>query len=420
MPRKASKWTYSYGERPDTVNALEKEPGGPVYLRWHRTEWEPLGFRVRVNGKLAADAVQEAKDAAERKNLELRLARLRGKVEPQKLTVGRAWDLFLDEAEGALPSSSTARRMYRRISARWRARLGAETPWQQVTRNRVEAVLRDLADTPTEAWHTGRLLRRLWKWLDESAGYEGINNPTKGIQFGKLLSGRRPHRPRYTAAEVAKLIETRHDPRNDPRWALFLALMDDSGRRGVELRSVRRSDLDRPLNSQLPVEQAPYGWLWFAGVKGQQGQPHPLTSFERREIDLALATWARELEDERLRNPDFDWLLIPGGVFPQAGVYRTTAWGLSHPISYTTTRQDWLLQAETVAGIQHVQGRALHGVRRAWADYTRNAIGLDAATTAGGWSTRQTLEGTYLEDEKYGDLSAAREAHERKRRGPNV
>jgi hypothetical protein len=416
--RKRKAWSHTYGQRPDTVTAREKYVGGNLYLRSRADADVPLGFKVRgPDGELDPTAEREARRVAEDRNLELRLERQRGVAEPQRLTVGEALALFRDPVRGAMPRSRSGKKMYTRLLGRWEAFLKPATPWQQVYPKDVRALLRVLREGeghPTEAEHALKILGRVYRWLDGSAGYEGIRNPTKGIPLKEALGeDYRPNKPRYTAAEARRLVETRHDPRLDPRWALFLALMDDSGKRGVSIRHLWRSDLNKPLQDPVPEGAAPYGWIWFSGRKGQKGAPHPLTDFERREIDLALSTWLADLEDAHQRGEIADYLLIPGEYFPEAGRFQPHHAGVRAPISYQTTK-DWLRKAEGVADVPYVKGRGLHGLRRAWVDVTRAALGIEGAQFAGDWSSRSTVEG-YAEEVKWDVRDAARQVHEKKR-----
>lgn len=422
MARPRKLWRYSYGQRPDTVQAIEKRMGAPVYLRWTDERGgeagRTLGLRVRdASGRIDPDAEAEAMRAARERSLELQYGRLRGVTEPARLTVGEAVALFTDPKRGAMPKSASARSMYARLLQRFRGYTGPDKAWARVVPADVRALVREIRDAegnPTEAWHLVKVIRRLWRWMDEDAGYEGIRNPTKGIKLKKdtVGGGYRPNKPRFTAAEALALIETRHDPRLDKRWALFLALMDDSGRRGVQIRRLMRSDVNRKLSGDVPVEFAPYGWVWYAGTKGQGGVPHFLTQFEHRELQLALSTWLAPLED-RWQQDGRDYPLLPGEVFPPEGVFRPGRVGVDVPVSYETTKK-WLRLAEQVAGVPYVPGRGLHGIRRTWVDITRTGMGIEGAQFEGGWSSRETVEG-YAEDLKIDVRDAARRLHEKKR-----
>lgn len=421
MARKKARapWTYSYGEAPDRVQVREKYVGGRLYLRSRLDADAPLGFRVRdEDGEPDAAAVAEAKKRAKSRNLELRIERSRDTPEPARLTVGQAAAQFQDPARGAMPKSASARKLYTRLLRRWESHLGTGTPWQRVVRADVEALLRVLRDQeghPMEAWHAVKVLRRLHAWLDGWAGYEGLRNPTKGIQLSAVPEEHEPRKPRYSQAEAAALIAARHHPDLDPRWALFLALMDDSGRRGVSIRSLWRSDLGKlpPQAAPPSAEDAPYGWIWFQGVKGQKGGAVLLTDFQRRELDLAFATWLRRLEAAYRAGTLPDYRLIPGEYFPASGAFEPGQAGVTAPVSYQTTKV-WLRAAERAAKVPHVAGRGLHGIRRHWVDLTRAGMGIEGAQFAGDWSSRETVEG-YAEEAKWDVRAAARRLHEKKR-----
>ncbi len=423
MARPRKLWRYSYGQRPDTVQAIEKRVGSPIYLRWTDAHGEEtgrtLGFRIRLpDGRIDPDAEAEAMRAARERSVELHYGRLKNVTEPARLTVGIAFELFTDPVRGAMPKSQSAKGMYLRLLRRFRSYVGPDRPWAKVVPADVRALIRQMRDVegnPTEAWSLVKVLRRMWRWLEEDAGFEGIRNPTKGIKLkaDTVGSAYRARKPRFTPDEARRMIETRHDPRLDPRWALFVALMDDSGRRGVQIRRLMRSDLNRDLPADVPQEAAPYGWLWFQGTKGQAGVPHFLTEFEHRELQLAFATWLAPLEDEWTEQGK-DYPLIPGETYPVGGAFTPDRVGSRIPISYETTKL-WLRQAQEVAGVPHVTGRGLHGIRRTWVDITRAGLGIEGAQFEGGWSSRETVEG-YAEDLKIDVRDAARRLHEQKRK----
>lgn len=418
MARKRKLWSYSYGDYPDTVTVREKYLASNLYLRSRRDEDTALGFKVRgPDGQLDPAAEKSAREAAQSRNLDLRLQRTRNVTEPHKLTVGEGIERFA--ASRAMPKSSSARGQYNRHLARWKSHLKPATPWQSLVRENVSellAVMKEDEEHAWEAWHALKVIRRVRTWLEEEAGFDGLKDPTKGLKLSKLVEGVEVRKPGFSEEEAGRLIGQRHHPDLDPRWALFLAFADDSGRRGVSIRQAVRSDLNRlPVGAAPPPSAGvPHGWIWYAGRKGQKGKPHPLTEFERQELDRALATWLSELEAAYQRGALPDYQLVPGEYFPDSGVYHPGHAGVRKPISYNTTL-GWLLKAEEKAGVPHVERRGLHGIRRAWVRLTRPALGLETTQYAGGWSDAGTVAG-YDEDMKWDAQIAARQVHEQKRR----
>ena len=72
--------------------------------------------------------------------------------------------------------------------------------------------------------------------------------------------------------------------------------------------------------------------------------------------------------------------------------------------------RDWWYRAEELAGLEHIEGLAWHGLRRKFADDLRH-VPLKDLADLGGWSTPRTI----LEVYQGSDLDAMREAQGRRR-----
>lgn len=424
-----------HGHRPYTVTLREeKVPGTGVVLDYRqdgRRVKESLGFSVRrrEGRRWVWDAamLERAREKARDRSAGLRLDRLRVENEPVVLTVDEAFRAFNDEARGALPASRSLRRAHLRARGVWVHWLGADTPWNRILRSNVEALMKHYASK--ESPRTGRtmiptglryveVLRACHRWLEEKAGYDDLRDPTKGFDYAGWRKKHRPARPRYTDAEAAALLKVRHDV--DPRFALYLALVDDSGARGKAIRSLWRSMVDCALEQPPTTDQAPYGWVLFQALKGQDPVLHFLTAFERREISVATDGYLSELE-AAWEAHGTDYPLFPAvrqESLTEGRPVRTEQSRAYVPVGATGPRR-WLLEAERAAEVEHVAGRGYHGFRRRASDYLLEATDLKTLTVAQGWSSQATPERIYIEKRRHPDRARARAAMEEKRReGP--
>lgn len=419
----------SFGRRPYTVTLREeKEPGVNVLLdytvaggaRRKRT----LGYPVRaLKGKRwewDEAALERAREAAEDRSAELRLARMREEVlTADSLTFAAAVALFTDPEKGGLPKDRRTGKGYVRLLKRWTALFGAETPWNRITPAQVLARTREreTAGQIPQALNEARVLRILTRWLRGPARIGGLLDPMEGFPWKKLNERHTPKRPRYTREQLAAIVKKRHEV--DPRFALYLALMDDSGARSKAVRMLKRSAVDIELESPPSKEEAPYGWLLFPALKGQRAPLHLLTAFERRELEVALGGYLRVLEAEYQAGEIEDYPLFPGARLAdkREKVVELSQGGALRPADATVV-SDWLRAAEKLAEVEHVRGRGYHGIRRTVADLLYEELGLDGLTTALAWSTRATPEQIYVDHRRMPDRVRAREAMERKRRDP--
>lgn len=416
--RKDELWSESVGERPNTVRVREeKKPGDIVYLRWSNPDgtpgWRSLETRVRDDkGRLLRDACNRALEAGKDKSAELRIERLRHEtVMPAKLTVGQAFDRFHDPLTGRRPKSDGAWRNHRNAAKLWRNVLGEHTPWNQITPAQVEAAAFRIKAEGKGEWAVMavKVLRACFYWLRNKAKMRGLDNPVEGFGWEELKKGLKPRRKRYTPDELRALLKVRDAV--DPRFALFLALDVVSGARGASVRTTWRSAVDGPSEYPPDQAQAPHGWIVLPGLKAQEDPVVFLTQFARRELDRALTGYLRELE-ERYQADGVDYPLFPGAHKQgEWDTIRPTDARAYKPITPSPTK-DWLRDAEELAGIEHQEWRAWHGIRRSWSDRIYEEHGLDTVTAAGAWASRDVPERIYLDRKKHKDRAKAREAME--------
>lgn len=418
----------SFGRRPYVVTLREeKEPGSNVildYTRAGKRRKTTLAYPVRrQSGRrwIWDDAALErAREAAEDRSAELRLDRTRADVlETEVLTFGKAVALYTDPKTGGLPPSVKTQNGYIRHLKTWTRVLGYDTPWNRITPARVLARTRELeqAGRIPGALNEARVLRVLHRWLSGPARLTGLLDPVQGFPWKRLNQAHQPARPRFTAAQLAAIVKVRHDV--DPRFALYMAMVDDSGARSKALRILMRTAIDRPLEDPPTAEDAPYGWALFPALKGQRATLHLLTAFERRELEIAFTGYLRELEAAYQAGELADYPLFPGArLRDKAEKVVGLRQGGSLRCADATVITEWLRDAEALAKVEHVRGRGYHGIRRSVSDLLLEELGLDGLTVAMGWSTRNTPEQIYVDRRRMPDRVRAREAMERKRGRP--
>jgi len=424
----------SFGRRPHTVTLREeKEPGSNVILDFTSAEGRmkpSLGYPVRTGtGRRMAwdwDKLEQARQAAEDKAATLRLGQLRKETTEDRMTVGSAFALYHDPDRGGVRGAKSTISSHRDARAKWEAWLGKDTPWNSVTEADVEGMLqkyRDRGMIPT-AVNCLQKLRACFNWLRKKKKLKHLDDPTESIELREVSAGHRANRPRYSPEEAKQIVAVRD--RVDPRFALMVALMDDSGARREALRRTWRSDINHPLDYD-PGEQAPYGWILLPSLKQQERPTAYLTAFQRREIDRALSGYLKNLE-RLYQEHGTDYPLFPSArcgamneptirVTPgrdKDGVWRAAQRNAYTPISATSTNT-WMRNAEKLAGVPHVYWRAWHGLRRAVSDYLEEETDLATLTTALGWSSQNVPEQIYLEKGKSTKRGRARDAMEKKR-----
>lgn len=415
MARPRKRWSCSVGRYGSTVRLYEPRLGAPLRWDWRddagrqRPELDPP-LRVRDTASSAVDPRREraARALCERKAALLFLPRARADMEPERLTLGEAYALYFDPRRRALPKAKSSRRHHEYSRQFWERELGVESEWETLKPADVRGALIRMRESGRVATAAKLLqnLRTLARWLVEGMDLD-VRDPARGVSTKQITEGYEPARPRYSEAEVRKVVK--HARKADPRFRLFMELLADSGARSGQVRFAMRSGLDVELEPAVPDGYAPHGWLLLPGVKRQRPMLVYLTERQRAEIDAAigsyLATWEAEWEADGA-----DYPLIPGGRLTNRGrldmariereaVSYETLWGV-------------LKQVETAAGVEQKPKRAFHGLRRAWADITRQEIGSDAAAAAGGWSRRETFDNIYVSPIKHADLKRAREARE--------
>jgi hypothetical protein len=411
----AGRLSESYGERGNTVRLWEREPGSAVMLQWGKPpSYESLGYAVRERdgrGRWAwdADRLERAREEAKDKAAKLRLGQVRSSVQATALTVREAFDLFTDDHAGGMPGSSAARRNHRNTARVFSGALGGR-PWNTVPPAEWEAVIWRAkgAGKHGKAEMLAKNLRTVHRWLVKKRRMRDLLDPLDEFDWKALRRGVKPRRERYTEQEMARLLDVRDGV--DPRFALALVIAAEAGPRSKAIRLWVRSQLDMPMQPAPTADEAPNGWTYLPPLKGQDEPLIFLTAFARREIEKALTGYLRHLE-ARYQGEGIDYPMLPGARIADAKpqVVRLDQSGALRPVGESPLK-DWLVKAERLAGVKHVEHRGWHGLRRLWTDRVEDVAGLDVAAVAGQWADRSMVERIYRRKAQHGKLAKAREA----------
>lgn len=361
---------------------------------------ENLGFKVRnSDGQIVPALKKKAlKIAAERSNQRLTgetLADVQDEEDeeaaPDDPTLAEVFDRFRTEEKPEL--SEGRQKEIERSLVCWERYLGPNFPlidfarsdWNRFTRDRRRGRIdhagervknpderREVSDATVR--HDLGALRQVCRWAkDYRVGRRSFLlpfDPTRGCEMPSVPdSNREP----YDDEEVEALLKVA----DQIRW----------GRPGEKQRApfkeafVIARDLGRRIGSILALrwsdwypDEGTYGVLRWRAEEDKVSQESwtPVTP----EVREALTAWRKE----------------------QMASGEASCWVFPAPRSeghvMTEVAAKWLLEAEELAGVEHIKWRLWHGLRRRWAT-KRKGMSLKDVAKAGGWKTTQTLEQVY-------------------------
>ncbi len=351
------KWSHSVGEKPNTVRAFERQPGGTLYLGCYTNgtfERRSLKHRDKVKAK------REARQL---------LAKLeKGEPADRHVTVADLVRLAGRDSEKLRPR---VREHYELRAGLWLNYLGRDFDIRRLTGAHWAAFIADRRE--------GRINAHGLRVSGPSVGERVIEGELRWLRMAcriavrdKLLQGdptfglpiptnTKPNRPVYTASEFKALLAVAAKLHRYFRPLLILA--NETGRRFSAIAALKWSDVDLDQNTiTWRADSDKLGEDWIT----------PLSPDARRTI-----------EQVRAERPPFD---------PDAYLFPHPS-RPGHPVlRWVATR--WLHRAETRAGVKHTQGRAWHGFRRKAATETKHLPAKDAAYYFG-WKDIRTMQRAY-------------------------
>ncbi len=367
---KRKRWRYKTGMRGATAIAFEREPGGVLYLARY------------IRGVLVRESLRHRdKELARRQAVEL-AAKLAQGEDGRDRPVSLAELIGLSERESN--QSPRVQAQYRAHAECWLNYLGPSfdmrafglKEWTSFTRDRMAGRIDALGRVvrPGERRPVGerivaaalQYLRRACKLATMErvgTGYLLARDPTTGLPLPRNPN---PQRGVYNDQEYEALLMVA-DRVHEYLWPL-LVLCNETGRRMGAVAALRWSDWLEDGSILWRADSDKLGKKWIT----------PIT----HEAKAALERVRRE------RPGVGDALLSPQPTNPNRPVARQDM-------------REWLVEAERLAGIEHIAQRGWHGFRRRFATQRRHLPPKDVAYL-GGWISTYTMQQAYEQVDRDG------------------
>jgi hypothetical protein len=371
---------YSAGEPGrNLVKVYERYAGGPLQV-----EMWPRGRRKRESlRKVAGRPIRDqalARQLADRIASELNRDAEREDVRallgiPDRHTLGELLEEYHTKRERRWAGSNLPKQ--RVLKQWWADRLGADVDVRQVRTVDVEEIVADEADlrewSPrTEAKFLKYLItafnfgRLKLKWYGEEATLSAVDVPSPD-----------PNAPSYDTDEIRAMLQ-RGLPAVDLRAAVAGHVAYVSLRRITAIRKLSTESW-RVREIELDGELVRVGTIQF-----------PRATDKARKTGLvALAGEALEQTEALLCTPAVraSGLLFPAGDLEDINPHRK-------PVPYEDLNA-WLHEAETLAGVPTLKGRAWHAFKRRAATDAEDEMGSLKEASSQGGTLESTLRGTY-------------------------
>lgn len=370
-------WSYSPPHAVRGLNAVrvyERKPNGSIYVEWYdRDGRHQVALRTIAGGpvtdkKLAMRIADEMATAqAKVRNAEYG-HELLGLPRPRTLR-----ELFT-AYEKAHPKWSTKHLKDQRLNQRfWEDRLGKDTLLTDVTPAKAAAVIRremEVNDQFGERVQQKRVryLKDAYTYARDHEKWITHQHDLAALEVPKVRGNSKP----YTLAEVMRLLPATE--KVDLRLAALSRIAFTTGRREAAIRT-----LPATAYSVEKIEGKSYGVLQFPAD----------TDKARKSGKVVITGRTRELVEELLDTRAVrtsGWLFPSGDLDRDATTYISDQW-----------MRDKLKEAEVLAKVENIPGRAFHALKRRFATQARK-YDADAASKMSG-TTSDTLEWYYVQDD---------------------
>lgn len=407
-------WAETHGDRPHTVWVGERpEKKNVVYLRWqvaNKPKWESLGFTIRdERGRRRAKRMDEARQRAKERHTELATGRTVTKAQ-LPLTLQQGFDLAFSE-RGMYPVVNRHVQDTKKYTEIVMALLGPNTLWENVTPGMIRGMWRTLARNAKEgtgARSAELVVQTLFvvsRWLQGERQTERFPStiPRWREELKKeweRITGREVVRKqlRFTREEMQALWAAL--PQADVRLVPLLVL-------GAELRG---GQVIRTMRSQCdlsPGAGVGNGVVLVKGSGRKGGAVLFLNPEERAVLDAMMRDGHLSLLEAAHQSGELpDYPLFPAGRLRAGKVPPDRD---LRPMNRRTLR-DLFTALEEAAGVEHVEGRALYGLRRLSADLAEDSGETDARVLdrVGGWTPGSKMrQAIYQNQQDAGVLTRA-------------
>jgi integrase len=404
--KKKQRWSFSAGERPNTVIVEERRPGGSLYGRvWNATarggqgNWSrkslkhsdkeraktwaleqaaklSQGEKALRAGRATLDAVFAAyekhrthrKKAGEQKQdarrIQMWKAVLRAEIDPHNVSLAD-WERFIDlRSSGAINPRGKHVAKEKRRAVRNRT-VEADCNWLRWVFN----------------WAS--------KWRTPAGYYLMRENPVRGFEAPREKNPERAvaSHDRYLSIRKVSdqvMMESRWGKRKEARSYLseLLDIVNGTGRRISAICKLTYED--------LRLEQGPHGSIRWPAQTDKTGRETvvPISPEVRKAIDRIL----------RERPGIGSAPLFPSPEDAQKPITRHLA-------------DKWLRKGEELAKLEPQRGSLWHAYRRKWATERKHLPDVDVAA-AGGWKGPHTMKASYQQADPETMLRVVLEAGE--------
>ena len=364
MGRTKKRWSYSAGERGrNRVRVFEDARSWSILMEVYED-----GNRIRTAlGHQDCDrAKQEADEAAAQFDSV-------GKLQFENLRVGPLFEKYLGEVT---PNKTPHKQKHDRRASRMFAEFFGQNrtveslnrrDWDRFLSARSRGDITGRTVRPRTVEYDLRFLLAVLRWATQTRAPDGgfllQVNPLRGLPVPKEPS---PKRPIVKDEQYRALLEKAGEI--DWRFYLALALAHETGHRIGAIRQLKWSDID--LHARR---------VRWRGDTDKQGRDHA----------TPLSTVAAEaLRSARRVQPR----LGAAWVFPAPG-------DAQEPCSRHIMR-DWWKRGEVLAGLEPVERRGWHSLRRKFATDMRTRLPLRDLCAAGGWNDPQTVLKCYQQPDE--------------------
>jgi integrase len=399
------------GFLPHKVTVYE-EPArnGTLYLRWRKAgNWgrKSLQRPLRTpRGRIDPEVQKWALQQAEKKYAELVSGvPLEERAPTSPLTLSQGLERVTDAATGKYPTDTDHRREVEREFKRAIAHFGGDTTFESIKRRDIRGFWRWRILELHKEGHTGlrgaeitvaRFLA-VAAWLrDEEMIPPGSCQLPRSWkdEFRKdwleLTDSRAlptPNRPRHSLEELRAIIAKASEV--DPRLHLALEL-------GAELR------LGQVIRARRPDLNLEHKTFTVYGKGHKQGEKVHLTEGQLRVVTYYLKTgYLRFLEESMADYPLFPagelrgWLVKGEPGIPYAPKRNAEKGSVTRD-----ALDDWFHNAERLAGVPVIKGRAAYGLKRRSVDKAKEeGISREGMQHLGGWSDNQMPDKIYADQD---------------------
>jgi integrase len=406
---KREPWEEAVGFLPWKVTVYEEPTRNwTLYLRWRQDgNWRKKSLQRPLRtprGKIDLETKRWAlTEAQDQYNALVRGVREEAEEAAPPMSIAEGLKAVTNPKEGKYPTDTMHRREVEREMKRAIAEWGANTPWESIKRKDIRRLwrrrihelraegnegLRGAEVTMQRVFAVASWLRNeesiaagacaSWKtWKDELR--------TDWIELTGARALPDVSRPRHTLEEMRKIMAVAGQV--DPRLELALAL-------GAELRI---GQVIRSRRSDLNLEHKTFT---VRGKGKKKGEVVMLTDGQMRVVEHHLKTgFLRDLERKAA-----DYCLFPAGQLRGGRTMKdplaTVKYQLrAEPIDRSVI-DGWFHDAEDLAEVPKVKGRAAYGLRRQSVDAAKAAnISREGLQRLGGWTDTQVPDAIYADQE---------------------